>query len=141
MTTSSAGSPHMGRSIWAVAAAFLLVIPVTLGIDHILHLTGVYPPYGVPMTAPGQYLLALSYRVALGIFAAWLTARLAPWKPMKHVWIQAGIGQAIALLGIITAVLHPEKFGALWYPVVLALTVIPTAWAGGQLHRRGRADA
>lgn len=141
MTTSSAGSPNTGRSIWAVAAAFLLVIPVTLGIDHIFHVTGVYPPSNVPMTEVGQYLLALSYRIALGVFAAWLTARLAPWKPMKHVWIQAGIGQVITILGIIPAAQHPEKFGALWYPVVLALTVIPTAWAGGQLYLRGRAAA
>ena len=129
------------RSVWAVAAAFLLVVPVTLGIDHLFHVTEVYPPYNVPMAHTWQYFLALSYRIVLGLFAAWLTARLAPRNPMKHVWIQAGIGQVIALLGIVPAGMQPEKFGEVWYPVVLALTVLPTAWAGGRLYLRGRAAA
>jgi len=92
------------------------------------------------MVGVGLYLLALSYRLVFGVFAAWLTARLAPWRPMKHVWIQAGIGQVISLLGIIPAARQPEIFGELWYPVVLALTVIPTAWLGGSLYVRRHAE-
>jgi len=139
--TERPAGPNTGRSIWAVAAAFLLVIPLTLGTDHIFHMTGVYPPYGVPMVGVGLYLLALSYRIVFGVFAAWLTARLAPWKPMKHVWIQAGIGQVISILGIMPAVQHPEIYGEVWYPVVLAITVIPTAWFGGRLYMSGHAEA
>jgi hypothetical protein len=138
--TAPLAGPNTGRSIWAVAAAFLLVIPVTLATDHVFHATGVYPPYGEPMPQAGLLLLALSYRLVYGAFAGWLTARLAPWKPMKHVWIQAGIGQVLGLLGIIPALTQPEKFGPLWYPVVLALTVIPTAWVGGAIYLRGRAE-
>ena len=139
MTDPNAG-PNTGRSIWAVAAAFLLVIPVTLGIDHVFHLTGVYPPYGEPMWGVGQNLLALGYRVILGVVAAWLTARLAPWKPMKHVWIQAGIGQVIGILGIMPVLMKPEMFGPLWYPVLLAVTVIPCAWLGGRIYLSGRVE-
>jgi hypothetical protein len=140
VTVPNAG-PHTGRSVWAVAAAFLVVIPLTLGTDHIFHMTGVYPPYGVRMSEFGPLLLALSYRIVYGAFGAWLTARLAPWKPMKHVWIQAAIGQVLALAGVMPALFKPETFGPLWYPLALALTVFPTAWFGGRLYVGGHAEA
>jgi hypothetical protein len=138
VTAPNAG-PNTGRSIWAVAAAFLFVIPASLATDHLFHVLGVFPPYRTPMPQVGLILLATSYRVVYGVFAGWLTARLAPWKPMKHVWIQAAIGQVLGISGIIPALREPETYGPLWFPVLLAVTVIPTAWLGGSIYMRRHA--
>ena len=138
--TAGATKSTTGKSIWAVFAGFLFVFVSSLATDQLFHSLGVYPPWGEPMPDPKLLTLALSYRIVYGVVGAWITAWLAPQNPMKHVWIQAGIGQVLGILGIIPAVTQPEKFGPLWYPVVLALTVIPTAWVGGQLYLRRRAD-
>ena len=53
---------------------------------------------------------------------------------------QAGIGQVIGILGIMPVLMKPEMFGPLWYPLVLALTVFPTAWLGGRLYLSGRVE-
>lgn len=133
--------PNTGRSIWAVTAGFLFVAAASVSTDQLFHVLGVYPPWGEPFRNGMEPSLALGYRIVYGILGAWLTARLAPWKPMKHVWIQAGVGQVLALLGVIPTMMEPAKYGPLWYPLVLALTVLPTAWLGGQLHLRGRVPA
>ncbi|HET7041822.1 MAG TPA: hypothetical protein VFI13_07375, partial [Gemmatimonadales bacterium] len=57
----SGSGPRTGRSIWAVAAGFLFVVLLSLGTDEILHLTRVYPPWGVPMRDPALNALAFGY--------------------------------------------------------------------------------
>jgi len=29
---------------------------------------------------------------------------------------------------------HPERFGAIWYPIALVILALPTAWAGGKIR-------
>lgn len=133
MITSAEG-PNIGRSILAVVAAFLFVFATSLGTDEILHLTHVYPPWGVPMWDPSLNALALGYRLAYGILGNLVVYRLAPWKPMKHVWILAGIGQLLALLGVGAAL--TARLGPTWYPIALAASVLPSAWVTGPIARR-----
>jgi hypothetical protein len=107
-------------------AGFLLVVVLSLGTDELLHLARVYPPWGEPMWEPRLNALALSYRIVYGILGNLLIYRLAPWRPMKHVWIAAGIGFVISSLGAAAAV--QQNLGPLWYPVTLALSTFPCAW-------------
>jgi hypothetical protein len=101
----------------------------------VLHVLRVYPPWGQPMFDPGLNLLALSYRLVYGVLGSYLTARLAPHNPMRHVWVGAIIGFVLSAAGVIVAI--QTKLGPAWYPIALALSVFPTAWLGGMLHRRG----
>ncbi len=71
------------RSVWAVVAGILFVIVVTTLVDVVLHLSGVYPPVGQPLT-DALAVLATAYRVVIGVAGAWLTAKLAPGNPMLH---------------------------------------------------------
>ena len=137
MTAPSAGpapSRRPGRSAWAVLAGFLLVVVLSLGTDELLHLLGVYPPWGEPMHDPGLNLLALAYRLPYGVAGSYLTARLAPHHPMRHVWTGAAIGFVLSIGGVIGAM--RMDLGPLWYPILLALSAWPTAWAGGWLYQR-----
>ncbi|HVX88053.1 MAG TPA: hypothetical protein VG940_03935 [Gemmatimonadales bacterium] len=82
--------------------------------------------------------LALSYRLPFNAFGSWVTGRLAPQNPMKHVWIGAGIGFVLSAMGAVVAM--QKQFGPSWYPIALALSAWPCAWVGGTLALRGRGD-
>ena len=133
MTTPTAG-PHLGRSTLAIVAGFLFIVVLSLSTDEVLHLAGVYPPWNEPMWDPGLNALALGYRLVYGILGNLLIYRLAPWKPMKHVWITAGIGQVLALAGVGAAL--SKSLGPAWYPIALAVSVLPSAWVTGPIARR-----
>jgi hypothetical protein len=123
----------VGRSIWAVFAGFLAVVVLSLGTDQLLHLLQVYPPWGQPMFEPRLNALALSYRIVYTVLGYYVTARLAPYAPMKHVWILAFIGLAMGTLGAITTI--PMHLGPAWYPIAIAATALPCAWIAGMLYR------
>ena len=125
----------MGRSIWAVVAGVLLVVIVSTGVDAILHATGVYAPMPTPLSDP-LAVLALSYRVLIGIAAGWLTAKLAPRNPMKHAMVLGYVGTVFGLLGVIVS--WNAGMGPRWYAIALALFAIPQSWLGGKLYERGR---
>ncbi len=77
-------------SVLAVIAGLLTNIIPAVAIDAVLHATGIYPPIGERMS-DGLLLLASSYRVLVAIAGGYLTARLAPAKPVKHVLVLAGL--------------------------------------------------
>ena len=89
-----------GRSIWAVVAGFLVVIILSTATDAVLHAAGVFPSLGKIMSN-GLFAFATAYRTLYGILGSYLTARLAPNKPMKHSLIGAAIGTVIATIGAI----------------------------------------
>lgn len=125
--------PNLGKSIWAVIAGFLVVIATSLGTDEILHLMKVYPPWRVRMDSPALNALALGYRLVYGLLGNLIIYHLAPWKPMKHVWIGAAIGLVISTLGAIAGI--KADLGPAWYPIALAATVLPLAWLTEPIHR------
>jgi hypothetical protein len=143
MTTPGAGtSPparRLGRSAAAVLAGFVAVVVLSLGTDQVLHVLQIYQPWGQPMRDPGLNLLALGYRCVYGVFGSYLMARLAPYAPMRHVWVGAAIGFVLSSVGAIGAI--RMDLGPVWYPIALAFSAWPTAWLGGTLHLRQQAHA
>ena len=119
------------RSIWAVVAGILAIIIVTTIVDILLHLAHVFPPMDQRLSDP-LALLATSYRIVIGIGGAWLTAWLAPRKPMKHALILGVVGVVLALVGVV--VTWNLGLGPRWYPILLVLLAIPQCWAGGKLY-------
>src|SRR5262245_2526024 len=102
------------RSIWAILAGALFIIVVTTIVDVALHVAGAYPPVDQPLN-DAQAVLGTSYRVIIGIAGAWLTARLAPNKPMKHAIILGCIGAALGLVGVVAT--WNKELGPGWYSV------------------------
>jgi hypothetical protein len=124
----------MIRSIAAVVAGFLAVAGLSLATDEVFHVLQVYPPWGVPMTSPGLFALALSYRIVYTVLGGWITARLAPRAPMRHVTVLAIIGLIAGTAGVAVA-LSRSDLGPLWYPVAIAFSAYPCTWLGGVLGR------
>lgn len=136
--TMPASPRRLLRSIAAVVVGFFSVALLSLATDQILHMLNVYPPWGQPMYEPGLNLLALSYRMLFAVVGGYITARLAPAAPMRHVWILAIIGLIAGSAGAIAAISMAD-FGPNWYPIALAISAVPTTWLGGVLHSGQRA--
>ena len=118
------------KSIWAVVAGVLFIIIVTTIVDIVLHVVHVFPPMDQPIN-DALALLASSYRLVISIAGAWLTARLAPDRPMRHALILGCVGVVLGLIGVVAT--WNLGLGPRWYPISLAVLAIPQCWLGGWL--------
>ncbi|HEX8849745.1 MAG TPA: hypothetical protein VF761_09450 [Gemmatimonadaceae bacterium] len=124
-----------GRGTLAVLAGLIVNVVLGLGIDQILHVTGVYPPWGQPMSE-SLFALATAYRIVIGIASGWVVARLAPDRPVWHAVVLGAIGTVFSLAGGLATWSRGPEFGPHWYPILLAASAIPASWLGARLHAR-----
>ena len=130
----AARSGRRGRGTLAVFAGLLAnVIPATL-IDQVLHMTGIYPPWGQAMSDP-LYMLAFGYRLVIAVWGGWLVARLAPDRPVRHAIVLGIIGVVISTAATIATWNKGPEFGPKWYPIALVLISVPASWLGARLYR------
>jgi len=122
-------SRHVLRSIGAVFAGFLAVVIPSIATDTVLHATGIFPPMGQSMSN-GLYLLALAYRLAYGVAGGYVTAWLAPDRPMRHALVLGAIGFVLSIAGAAAM----WDVGPAWFPLAIIATAIPSAWAGAKLR-------
>ena len=115
----------------AIVAGIGFVIIVTTIVDLILHVAGVYPPMDQPM-GNALAVLASSYRLVISIAGAYLTARIAPDRPLWHAMMLGYAGVVLGLIGLIAT--WNLGLGPRWYPVSLVLLAIPQCWSGGKLY-------
>jgi len=120
-------------SVLAVVAGFVAIVATHLGTDELMRVLGIFPPSNEPMNDQGLTLLAFSYRSMFSVLGCYLTARLAPRAPMMHALILGGIGTALSIAGLVATA--GMNLGPSWYPIALALSALPCAWAGGLLYR------
>lgn len=128
------------KSIGAILAGFFTGAILSIGTDFLMEKQGVMSPENFKQTAPAIIFLVIVYRFIFNVIGCYITARLAPNKPMKHVIIIGIIGTVLSILGTI----------AMWdkalpvYNIAIILISLPSAWLGGQLflktQRNGKAD-
>lgn len=127
---NTAARGHLGRSIWAIVAGFIAVVVLSNGTDVVLSKLGIVPSLA-QWKANSLFVWATIYRTVYGIIGSYITARLAPQRPLKHAMIGAMIGM---VLGTAVAVATWNKdMGPHWYPIALVVVAIPTAWIGAKL--------
>jgi hypothetical protein len=131
-TPGGASRRNLWRSTVAVLAGVITVIVLSLGTDEMLQVAGVLPQPGEAMPEPGLNLLALCYRCAFSIVGAYVTAMLAPRKPLRHVQLFALIGFVLGALGAIVTI--PMNLRPAWYPILLTLSALPCAWLGWTIY-------
>ena len=128
--SANGGSSVRLRRVGAVLAGFLTVVVLSVATDAAMHSAGVFPPLGEPMSN-ALFALALAYRVVYTIAGGWVTARLAPDLPMRHVLALGIVGTAAGLAGAVAG--WNADLGPRWYPISLVVTALPCCWAGGKL--------
>lgn len=137
-TTATLASPiatqprrRTARSVGAVLAGLLSIVILSTAADAVLHATGVYPPFPQRM-ADELFLLATAYRIVFGVAGSYLTARLAPSRPLRHALVLGAIGTVLATAGTVAM----WEYGPGWYGIAIILISFPCAWAGARLHQR-----
>ena len=114
------------KSIGAVLAGFLVIVTLSVGTDTILEQTGVLPRGALFDT--GLLLLALMYRSLYSVIGAYITARLAPNRPMRHALALGVWGIFVSALGALAA----SDLGPAWYGLALVVVSLPLSWLGGR---------
>ena len=123
---------RVARRIGAVLAGLAINVVGATAVDGVLHATGVFPAPGLAM-AGWLFGLALAYRLGFGVLGSYVTARLAPDRPMRHALVLGAIGAAIGTVGMIAM----WGAGPVWYPLALIASALPCGWVGARLHARG----
>ena len=117
----------------AVIAGFLVTALASTAADALMYSTGIFPSSPKTMSAP-LFALATTYRALFTVAGGYVTACLAPNRPMRHVWILAGIGLLAGTAGVVfyyTVV--GAELGPAWYAISIALEAVPCVWIGGWL--------
>lgn len=124
---------HIGRSIGAILAGVLAGIILSLGTDALMRAAGVFPPPGQRVD-DAPLLLATAYRTLYGVAGSYLTARLAPARPMWHALVLGVLGLLASIAGAAATWNAGPEFGPHWYALALVVLAMPQSWAGGRLR-------
>jgi hypothetical protein len=131
IVTETQSPRRIGRSIGALLAGFVVVVVLSLGTDLALHAAGIFPPLGQRMS-DALFVLATVYRTVYAVVGSYVTARLAPDRPMGHALVGGLIGVALSSLGAVLT--WNRALGPHWYPLALIVSAMPNAWVGGKLR-------
>jgi len=134
---------NIWKSIGAVLAGILVGAVLSLGTDVVLHATHVFPPWDQP-ASDALLLLATAYRTVYSVAGSYVTARLAPGRPMLHALVLGTLGLVVCIVGAVVTWNKGPAFGPHWYPVSLIVLAMPQCWVGAKLYEiqlRARAVA
>ena len=121
----------MLRSIAAIVFGFLFIGALAFGADAALRaaMPSAFSPSGRVDSVP-VLLLMQAYVFVFAVTGCYLTARLAPNRPLRHALILGLCGLAFNVAGTIAM----WQTAPAWYHVVALALVMPAAWLGGRLR-------
>jgi hypothetical protein len=133
------------RSVGAVLAGLITIIVLSNGTDTVLEATGVFPPVAVQQEqgfdTTWMVALALVYRGVYSVVGGYVTAALAPNRPVRHAVVLGIVGMVLGVLGAAaTWGITPA-----WFNILLIVLGLPCALLGARArsrplprHERGR---
>ena len=126
------------KSIGAVLAGLIFIVFSHTAVDKILESLGIFPPPELGLHVTWMLALALVYRTVLSIAGCYITAILAPSRPVFHALVLGFLGVLATIAG--ASVAMSQNLSPMWYPVALAILAVPCAWVGGMLAERKTKD-
>ena len=121
------------QSIGAVIAGAVISILLEVGTDAAMRAVGIFPKAAGSMS-DALFVLATAYRTIYGVLGAYITARLAPNRPMMHALILGALGTVASAAGAVAMWDRMPEIGPRWYALVLIVLALPSAWLGGKLR-------
>ena len=126
------------KGIGAILAGMIFIVVSHTATDFILESLGVFPPPNQGFNVTWMVVTATIYRSVFTSVGGYITAALAPNRPMLYVVILGTIGLVLGTIAAIVTI--PMKLGPAWYPIALAVLALPCTLLGGKLRTRRRAD-
>ncbi len=117
------------KSIGAVIAGFVALAILSTIMDSVLQKTGIMKTEPFDENPVWLIAIIILYRTIFNTFGCYLTARIAPNKPMKHAIILGIICFVLTIVGLIVMWDIPPR----WYPISLIVLTLPAAWLGGKM--------
>lgn len=123
------------KSILAVLSGAAVVVVLSLGADAVMRMLHIFPPKGQSLIGFDRaFLFATIYRTLFGVLGSYITARLAPDRPMGHALVGGAIGFVLSILVTVATWNMGPAFGPHWYPVALIVLAMPQSGLGGKIR-------
>jgi hypothetical protein len=119
----------MIRSILAILAGIVVGAFLSVATDAVLAALGL-----IPLSNDVWWMLqvALTYRAIYTVLSGYVTAALAPNRPLNHAVTLGVIGVVMTIIGTIAN--WDKSSGNAWYPIALILITLPCTYLGGRLR-------
>ncbi len=119
----------MLRSLFAILAGIIVGAFLSLATDAVLAAVG-----WIPLSNDIWWMLqvALTYRAIYTVLSGYITASLAPNKPLGHAVTLGVIGVIVTI--ILTIANWDKAMGNQWYPIALIIITLPACYLGGRLR-------
>ncbi len=116
------------KSFGAILAGLIAIFALSTLTDIVLEKSGFMK---LPFAANPLWLMILVtlYRNIYVVAGSYITASLAPDKPMKHSITLASIGFILGVAGAVVMWHEPPR----WYPIALIILGWPSCWLGAKL--------
>ena len=123
------------RSVVAIIVGFVFIAVLSFGTEALVRvaLPGAFDESG-RMEKLSILILSLAYIGVYAVVGCYLTARLAPSRPMWHALVLGFLGLIVTVVGTIAT----WSLAPAWYHIVSLALVMPYAWIGGRLAERAR---
>lgn len=121
------------KSVGAVFTGAFVAIVLSIGTDVLMHTLHFFPRIGEPISDPNRLAVATAYRAVYGIFGAYVTAWMAPRRPMLHAMILGSLGLLASIAGLVTTWNKGPEYGPHWYPISLVVLALPQSWLGAKI--------
>lgn len=118
------------KSFVAVVVGLTAGTLLSVATDMLLVMLELFDPSDLNNVSHFVLIIILSYRFIFNTIGCFLTAKLAPTKPMQHALISGAIGFLISIAGAILMWNQAPHY----YNIILVLTALPAAWIGGRWY-------
>lgn len=122
------------KGIGAVLAGIVFIVVTHTVTDLVLEKLGIFTPPEQGFHITWMVVTATIYRSIYTVGGGYLTATLAPDRPMLYAVILGLFGIAASTAGAI--VMIPRNLGPTWYPIALVVLALPCTCLGGKLRTR-----
>ena len=124
------------KGIGAILAGLIFIVVSHSLTDFVLESLGIFnsPDQGFHTT--WMVVTATIYRSVFSVVGGYITAALAPNRPLRHAVILGIIGLVASTIAAIVTI--PMEIAPAWYPIALAILALPCTWLGGKLRTRTR---
>jgi hypothetical protein len=120
-------------SAGAVIAGFMVTAVTSVAADAWMRTLDIFPSSLRAMSG-ALFAWALAYRTVFTVIGGYVTARLAPNRPIRHASILGGIGCVAGLAGVVAYyAMGAGELGPAWYAIAIAVEAFPCVLLGAKL--------